>query len=261
VLTCAPCGSRAVRAGCAHWPAPYRTCPRRRAACPEGHQPGAYRTHRVPWHPRPASRGHQRQDLPPRFVRRWRLRADLRAHPGAPPRTRPAPAPHPPRTRPAPAPPPSLAPAPPAPALHPLCTRSAPALHPLRTRSALAPCLLRTRSAPSPLPSRRRRAVGLRRSTVRTTSARPAPTRPPALALSRRAQSSTPTTLSTATPLGQSARVRSSAWAGRPSHSSGHPHDRSYPLGPDRSCNAARMPRRGCAGALVRAHRRRCHYL
>ena len=123
-----------------------------------------------------------------------------------------------------PAPPPSLAPAPAAPALHPLCTRSAPALHPLCTRSAralhplcthsaLAVRPLRTRPVPSPLPSPRRRVVGLRRSTARTTSARPAPTRPPASALSRRAQSSTPTTLSTATPLGQSARALSSAWA------------------------------------------------
>ena len=163
MLTCAPCGSRAVRAGCAHWPAPYRTCPRRRAACPEGHQPGAYRTHRVPWHPRPASRGHQRQDLPPRFVRRWRLRADLRAHPGAPPRTRPAPAPHPPRTRPAPAPPPSLAPAPPAPALHPLCTRSAPAPHPLRTCPVSAP------HPPRTLPASLSQAQGRRAATLNST--------------------------------------------------------------------------------------------
>ena len=142
MLTCTPCRSRAVRAGYACRPPAYRTCPRPRAACPEGHpyQPGAYRTHSsVPWHPRPASCGHQWQDLPPRILRRRRLRNDLRAHPGAPPRTRPAPAPlhiPEPRTRPACT---GTAPALHPPRLHQLCTRSAPALHLPRVRSALAP--------------------------------------------------------------------------------------------------------------------------
>ena len=175
---------------------------------------------------------------------------------------------HPPRTRPAPH---SRASHPPR--LHRHCTRSAPAppapaLHPLCTRSALAPRPLRTRPVPSPLPSSRRRAVGLRRSTARTTSARPAPTRPPASAPSRRAQSSTPTTLSTATPLGQSARAHSSAWGHPatleppqplqrpPSCSRGHPRARATLWGLTGAHHAARMPMRGYAGALVPSHRR-----
>ena len=196
MFTCAPCRSRAVRAG--YRPAVYRTCPRPRAACPERHpyQPRAYRECGAPqasveWSS--VARSSTTHPSPTETTRR-------------PPRSSRHPSTHPPRTRPAPLP--SLAPAPPALALHPLCTRSAPALHPLCT----CPRPLRTRPVPSPLPSRRRRAVGPRRSTARTTSARPAPTRPPASAPSRRAQSSTPTTHSTATPLGQSARARSSAW-------------------------------------------------
>ena len=160
MLTCAPCRSRAVRAGYACRPPAYRTCPRPRAACPERHlyQPRAYRTHRVPRvvHPRPASCGHQWQDLPPRILPRRRVRADLRAHPGAPPRTRPAPAPH-----------PSLAPALPAPALHPLCTRSAPALHPLCTCPASTPHSPRT--LPATLPASLSQAQGRRAATLNST--------------------------------------------------------------------------------------------
>ena len=225
MLTCAPCRSRAVLAGYAHRPAAYRTCPRPRAACPEGPPVPASSVPYSPWHF--GTPGQRRVVISGKIFHHASfadgdyattsalIQAHLHAPDPHPPRSTPEP-----RTRPACT---GTAPALHPPRLHQLCTHSAPALHLPRARSALALCL--PSPLPSPLPSRRRKAVGPRRSTARTTSAKPAPTRPPASALSRRAQSSTPTTHSTATQLGQSARAHGATQPHQrqPSRSRDHP--------------------------------------
>ena len=264
MLTFAPCRSRAVRAGCPHRSAAYRTCPRRRAACPEGIQPGPCRTHlkrtvapqaSVVWSS--AARSSTTHRSPMETARR-------------PPRSSRCTSTHQPRTCSAPLRPRASHP----PRLHPLCTRSAPALHPLCTRSARALHALCTHSAPT-----------LHSPCVRSALA-PYPPRfplpgagssgcdaqqhvPPRPGLRRRAR---PHRCSLdarrVRPRQPSRRQRrlvkvpalSAAPGPRPSHVSGHPRARVYPLGPDRSPRAARMPARGCAGALVAAHRRRFHY-